>query len=75
LPELAAFTSLLGLIGEAMSAVVLILSPSGKPEKDISKKAAKKLIGNTTQFMNKLQHLQGNFADDILNLAEQKTSK
>jgi hypothetical protein len=75
LTELAAFTSPLGLVGEVMSAVVLILSPSSKPEKDRSGKIDKKILGNTTQFINKLQHIHKNFDDDIMNLTKQKTSK
>jgi hypothetical protein len=57
LTELELFTNPTGLVGVVISVVVLILSPAGKPEKDLSWKPAKKLLGNTSLFIIKLQHL------------------
>lgn len=53
--ELSSFP-LTGQGDPVVQAVILILSEGGCPARDL-KKAAKKLIGNTGQFLNKPQHL------------------
>jgi len=73
--ELGSFPSPPGRVGEVMPAVVLVLSEGGRPARDLSWKAAKKLMGNTQAFIQRLQHLHENWNDDIMQLTKQKTSK
>jgi hypothetical protein len=58
-----------------MRTVVLVLRRPSQPEKDLSWKSAKNLLGNGTQFINELRYLHENWADDIMNMPKQKTSK
>ncbi|KAK8861127.1 hypothetical protein M9Y10_012822 [Tritrichomonas musculus] len=73
--ELSSFSSAPGKVGDVMEAIVLILSEGGRPARDLSWKAAKKLMGNTGAFMNKLQHLHENWNNDIMQLTKQKVAK
>jgi len=73
--ELAAFASPPGRVEDVMPAVVLVLSEGGHPAKDLSWKAGKKLLGNVTLFMNKLQHLHETWNHDIMQMTKQKVAK
>jgi dynein heavy chain len=73
--ELSSFASPPGQVDPVMQAVVLILSEGGRPARDLSWKAAKKLMGNTGQFMNTLKHLHENWSNDIMQLTKQRVSK
>ena len=73
--ELSSFASPPGLVGPVMEAIVLILSENGKPARDLSWKSAKKLMGNTGTFINKLQHLPENWNNDIMQMTKQRVAK
>ncbi|KAH0788142.1 Dynein heavy chain family protein [Histomonas meleagridis] len=73
--ELSSFTTPPKLVEPVMQAVVLILSENGRPARDLSWKAAKKLMGNTGNFINKLHHLHENWNNDIMQLTKQKVAK
>jgi dynein heavy chain len=73
--ELASFASPPGQVAPVMEAVVLILSEGGRPARDLSWKAGKKLMGNTATFMNKLQHLHECWNNDIMQLTKQRVQK
>jgi dynein heavy chain len=73
--ELASFASPPGQVEPVMQAVVLILSENGRPARDLSGKAAKKLMGNTQQFMNTLKHLHETWNNDIMQLTKQRVQK
>jgi hypothetical protein len=53
-------------VAPVIEAVVLTLSQGGRPARDLSWKAGKKLMGNTGVFINKLQHLHENWNNDIM---------
>ena len=73
--ELASFSKPPAAVDPVMQAVVLILSEGGRPARDLSWKAAKKLMGNTSTFLTRLQHLHENWNNDIMNLVKQRVSK
>lgn len=73
--ELSSFPSPPGRCDDVSQAVVLVLSEGGKPARDLSWKAAKKLMGNTIAFINRLQHLHENWSDDIMQMTKAKTAK
>ena len=73
--ELSSFAQPPGLVGPVMEAIVLILSEGGRPARDLSWKAAKKLMGNTGTFMNRLQHLHENWSHDIMQMVKQRVAK
>jgi dynein heavy chain len=73
--ELASFASPPGQVEPVMQAVVLILSENGRPARDLSWKAAKKLMGNTQRFIDTLKHLHENWNNDIMQLTKQRVQK
>jgi dynein heavy chain len=73
--ELASFASPPGQVAPVMEAVVLVLSEGGRPARDLSWKAAKKLMGNTSQFMTRLQTLHELWNNDIMQLTKQRVAK
>ena len=75
LTELASFSSPPAAVEPVMQAVVLILSEGGRPARDLSWRAAKKMMSNTTNFLNRLQHLHETWNNDIMNLTKQRVQK
>jgi dynein heavy chain len=73
--ELASFASPPGQVAPVMEAVVLVLSEGGRPARDLSWKAAKKLMGNISAFMNRLQTLSECWNNDIMQLTKQRVAK
>ena len=73
--ELASFSSPPGKVADFMPAVILVLSEGGRPARDLSWKAAKKLMGNTGQFITKLTTLSQNMDNDIMQLTKAKVAK
>jgi dynein heavy chain len=73
--ELASFASPPGQVEPVMQAVVLILSENGRPARDLSWKAAKKLMGNTQRFIDTLKHLHENWNNDIMQVTKARVQK
>ncbi|OHS95209.1 Dynein heavy chain family protein [Tritrichomonas foetus] len=75
LTELASFSTPPAAVDPVMQAVVLILSPGNRPARDLSWRAAKKLMSNTSTFLTTLQRLPEFWNNDIMQLTKQRVAK